>query len=336
MGGRTNEMVIRQAALTLLGVAGVLTALSCSSGDITNPTGPKYRVIDLGSLSTGHSSSARDINSAGQVVGTASVPDLWPGATHGFLWESGVMTDITPVGEWLYDWVSEVAAINPAGKVVGRVNTSGFRHTFPWLWEQGVLTGLGNGEGYATDINPAGQVVGCLSRLPDAFTECHAVLWDNGATTDLGTLAGGVSEAYGIDPTGRVVGRSDGHAFLWEKGVMTDLNIPGGESIARRINAAGQVVGEVSVGSVTHGFLWEKGSITDLGEVFQVSDINARGQVVGSRSVAGTAHAFVWENGIMTDLPGPSQAFGINDAGQIVGDIWRGTSPARATLWTPK
>jgi probable HAF family extracellular repeat protein len=210
----------------------------------------------------------------------------------------------------------------------------------PWLWEQSVFAQLGRGEGDATDINDAGQAVGCLRALTlEAGFNCHAAIMEaNGGYTDLGALTlDGESEAYGIDPTGRVVGKSNGRAFLWQNGVMTDLNIPGGESLARRINAGGQVAGQVTANQVTRGFLWENGTITDLGEVDQVSDINAGGQVVGWRTVNGTIQAFKWEKGVMTDLPGPSRAFAINDAGQIVGDVGfsiYGVTAGRATLWT--
>jgi probable HAF family extracellular repeat protein len=303
------------------------------------PLRSPYLATDLGALPGGQFSSARDINSAGQVVGISEYPIVL-GGSQPFIWESGVMTAILPSD--LETYVGEANAINPSGQVAGVIRPSSSRSTLPYLWEQGVLNRLPIPvpPAYAYDINPAGQVVGwgCFPSN-ELGLPCHAALWQDGEITDLGTLDGESSTAYGIDPAGRVVGESDGHAFLWEDGVMTNLNIPGGRSVGFRINAAGQVIGLVIVGSVNHGFIWKDGVTTDIGEVFQVSDINSAGQVVGWRQVEGTDYAFIWENGIMTDLPGPSRAFGINDEGQIVGDAGLGQSengfrPSRATLWT--
>jgi probable HAF family extracellular repeat protein len=337
MGKRTRSVVARHLGRTLIAAA----ALSCGSDDVTTPTGPGYRVTDLGIFPNGNFSSARDINSAGQVVGTGGRPDVWPGDQHPFLWEGGSLIDISRPWDPNDPDTGEAAAINRGGQVVGWIRRMNGRPVGPWRWEQDVgLTGIGRGEGDATDINDAGQAVGCLRALTlEAGFNCHAAIMENDQYTDLGALSvEGESQAYGIDPTGRVVGKSDGRAFLWDQGVMTDLNIPGGESLARRINAAGQVAGQVTANQVTRGFLWENGTITDLGEVVQVSDINAGGQIVGWRNVNGIDQAFVWHNGAMTDFPGPSRAYGINDEGQIVGDA--GGNPysvgARATLWTPK
>jgi probable HAF family extracellular repeat protein len=288
------------------------------------PTTLTYRATELGTLFDVEegANEPTDINSAGQVVGLSFHEE----DSYMFLWQSGVMTDLTPKG-----WQAHAAAINSVGQVVGGGSLA-YEYENPssaaWLWEHGVMTVLESGAS-ASDINSAGQVVGSAGS--------HAVLWENGTRTELGTLGGATSYAFSIDPAGRVVGRSDRasgspHAFLWEKGVMSDLNIPGNASTARSINAAGQVVGTVSTNGVTHGFLWEKGATIDLGKVLDVDDINATGQVVGTREVEGTRHAFVWEKGVMTDLPGPSAAGGINDEGLVVGS----TAYGRATLWTPE
>ncbi len=146
-----------------------------------------------------------------------------------------------------------------------------------------------------------------LSAVLPAAPITHTLAY---TITDLGTLGGDSSEAYGINNAGQVVGYSrtaagEMHAFLWEDGVMQDLG--------------------------TLGYPWSR-----------ASDINDAGQVVGlSYIAAGRPHAFLWEDGVMQDLGAlgrESEATGINDAGQIVGfsviavGQWR---QWHAVLWTP-
>jgi probable HAF family extracellular repeat protein len=82
-------------------------------------------------------------------------------------------------------------------------------------------------------INDPGQVV---ANVVTASGE-HAVLWQHGRMTDLGTLPGGrYSQAVGINDSGQVVGYADtgsdpfpsSHAFLWQNGRMIDLGTPPG------------------------------------------------------------------------------------------------------------
>src|SRR5215208_4910007 len=68
--------------------------------------------------------------------------------------------------------------------------------------------------------------------------------------TNLGTLGGKASEAFGVNDLGQVVGTSrtesgESHAFLWKRGKMTDLGTLGGGiqcAAAYGINDPGQVV----------------------------------------------------------------------------------------------
>jgi probable HAF family extracellular repeat protein len=160
--------------------------------------------------------------------------------------------------------------------------------------------------------------------------------------TDLGTLDGNSSRAYGINDNGQVVGYSDTatsgyfHAFVTDaSGQMTDLGTLGGNSsYAYGINNNGQVVGEATSSSgPVHAFVSDgtSGSMIDLGTLggnySYALGINDSGQVVGYATTDSSnyySHAFVSDgSGSMTDLGtfggNYSYAQAINDSGQVVG-----------------
>jgi probable HAF family extracellular repeat protein len=99
--------------------------------------------------------------------------------------------------------------------------------------------------GYA--INASGQVAGVSTVVGGGY---HAFITRNGHMFDLGTLAGGYSNGLGINPTGQVVGSSDGRAFVTDLYGMNDLNTllvasATGWTLeaATAINDAGQITG---------------------------------------------------------------------------------------------
>ncbi len=208
------------------------------------------------------------------------------------------------------------------------------------------LGALSGSNGTAIAINDAGLVAG-NSRIVNTTWPggvYHAVLWNNGVISDLGTFGGGTSSAYGINHHGAIVGTSvfsgdtDFAAFLWENGVMTPIAAAG--STARAVNDLGQVAGNLTPSY--HAAIWYMGVITDLGSLGGPNTyayaINNLGQVVGSSTnPAQQTRAFLWANGVMTDLGdlggGFSDAWGINNLGQVVGDSYPPAGPLRAFFW---
>jgi probable HAF family extracellular repeat protein len=208
---------------------------------------------------------------------------------------------------------------------------------------------LGGSISIATDINEAGQIVGCAYTAGGQRT----FLWKNGVMTDLGTLGGNYSTPRAINrdinEAGQIVGQAqtaDGqyHAFLWDEGTLTDLGTLGGNiSWPNDINEAGQIVGQAQTASGQfHAFLWKNGVMTDLGTLGGTYSaaiaINEAGQIAGaSYTAGGQTHAVLWDNGKMTDLGtfGGSNSYpnGMNDVGQIAGQAQTVDGHYHAFLW---
>jgi probable HAF family extracellular repeat protein len=249
-----------------------------------------------------------------------------------------------------------------------------FPETTPFISAKGDLNswGLAVG-GSATSTSTTGTsntgICGGLSGLvPFVF---HAFEWQNGAVTDLGSLAGPdyCSVSGGINANGEIVGASENgevdpltginesRAVRWKSGEIKDLGTLGGyEGNAISINDQGQVVGIATngipdpiacfgVGAQCRAFLWQDDVMQDLGtlggpDAFAIL-INKRGQIAGSsytNSVPVT-DPFLWEKGKgMQDLGtlGGTTGFplALNNRGQVVGSSnLAGDLTAHAFLW---
>jgi probable HAF family extracellular repeat protein len=229
--------------------------------------------------------------------------------------------------------------LNNAGQVIGvSQNSDGAMQWF--VWQNGTMTAFPmTGQYSITDINDRGQVVG-YARTPSGP---QGFLWDNGAITWLGSLAGRGSLTGAINEAGQIAGYAAvtdylGHAFVYQGGVMQDLGTLGGQgSWATDINNRGQIIGQSgTVQGGGRGFLYRDGAMTDLGTLngfpFMPNAINDGAQIAGSVHTGqqdsfgyDVAHAAVWQNGQIVDLGAldavGSNAFAINTRGEIVGRL---------------
>ncbi len=242
----------------------------------------------------------------------------------GFVWQWGVMNPLPTLG----GNNGFAAGANNLGQIVGWAETPVHDTTCvlpqvlqfepvvygPALGQIQQLPNYpGDPDGAATAINDQGQIVGISGRCDTsvgAFSAKHALLWQNGAFTDLGSLGGGGwNTPMAINRRGDIVGFSDlpgdvtggtltpnFHAFIWtkESGKMTDIGVLPGDSLSEAldINDLGQVVG-VSFPS-THAFLYENGRMTDLNSLVPsgspllllfAGGINNRGEITGQACV---------------------------------------------------
>jgi probable HAF family extracellular repeat protein len=184
-------------------------------------------------------------------------------------------------------------------------------------------------------VNNAGQIAGQTS---------HALRVQYGIPTDLGTLGGIDSTAYGLNNPGQVVGSAQNpsgvwQAFVWD-GTLGMRAI--GPYRAYGVNDSGQVVGTNATDSyqTKHAWYWDaSGGLEDLGTLggtnSRASAISGAGQIVGWRetwsnispSALRSVQGFVLDHAsgsvtLLAPLAGfgsSSEALDINNAEQILG-----------------
>ncbi|HEX4749304.1 MAG TPA: hypothetical protein VH302_07140 [Bryobacteraceae bacterium] len=346
------------------------------------------RMLDLGTPGLkGQNSEAFGVNVQGHAVGEAQTSSLDPegedfcgfaalglpspgGTCVPFLWQNGVMNPLPTLGG------NNGAAnkINSPGEVAGTAENnmpdstcpSGGPQKYqfrPVVWRNGAVQELptysADPDGTAMAINDLGQAAGasgdCAAFSPimgDNLQPLHALLWEGGRATDLGTL-GGTGHGFGIraenlNNLGQVIGYSDlagdgtFHAFLWTKETgMQDLKALGTDpnSIAIGINDAGDVVGASidATFTVVRAFLRRRGEdLIDLNEhipadspldLFTACSINARGEIIGIAidKISGDVHGYLAvpdnSQNPLESLPAVTPTQGSESTGKL--QFWR-------------
>ena len=330
------------------GVTEVSNSMASSAGsDI------RYEVAHLASLG-GTSSSGNGINNLGWIVGSSNLTG--DASAHASLWRNGSLVDLGTLGGPNSN-VAWPGVNNTGNLVVGIAETAELggenwscRFFFPsatghqclaFAWQNGVMTPLptwGGTNGFATEVNSSGQVVGWAENLvedptcnPPVLHQFRGFMWDSrtGEMRELTPLSGdSTSTGNAINERGQVAGISGRcanavggfsaqHAVLWEPdGTAIDIGNLGGEAwhTPLDINQRGDVVGFGNPEDVpgddfgVHAFVWTRhDGIKDLGvlpgdETSQALGINGRGQVVGLSRGPDGDRAVLWQDGVMTNL----------------------------------
>lgn len=221
--------------------------------------------------------------------------------------------------------------INNLGQIVGGSNDGTAVHPMhAVLWQNKDtppqdLGFLGKGAyvdySVALGINDLSHVVGNGAL----GTAMRGFLWRAGRMLDLGALSGQVvSEAYAINNSGLIVGKSNFYPVTWEYDVtnssstpaIQQLPIPSGffSATPTAVNDSGDVAGYAGSANIdAHAILWRNGQAIDLGvwpggHYSVASGINNLGQVVGTGTIAGDNldHALMWTVGGGTTNKAPS------------------------------
>lgn len=217
------------------------------------------------------------------------------------------------------------------------------------------LPSLGGWGSFAYDVNESGQTVGEAYLAGDEVA--HAVLWMDGAATDLGAIDGS-SAAWAINDSGEVVGWSGkgplNTAMLWADGGWVDLGADmnaAGSSVAWDVTEGGLVVGQASLdGGFPAGFVWNgPGTGMEAGTIPGYNGgankgVNESGVTVGHGYFFGDPDMAMMgvpdgQGGYDEHEIGPtgyvfSIATEINDAGTIVGFANDGRGPWNAAIFT--
>jgi probable HAF family extracellular repeat protein len=334
-----------------------------------------YRIVDLGL------NNATAINNRGQVTVSYRLVRQPVGSYAqdqiAAMWEAGQLRELpAPVDHYPGAFglnnrgdVAGSASYSPFGPGYGCPSCPAFVKGFLWKADgtrvelpqlPSVGGRMASVEARPKAINDRGHIAGYAGYgVLGRGGWQKAVIWRDGAITEIGPVGVLSSGATSINDTGDVVGWAEftqleygpgpRHAFLWNGATMKDLGSlqgSGGTSVANDINDLGEIVGQSSTASgATRGFLWRNGAMTELRPFADDTDsealaINNDGDVIGLsyQRACSTCQrrAVIWRNGVAADLNAaipPSsdwvltEAVDIDNEGRVIGRGLRTGNP---------
>lgn len=330
---------MKRSLFSAVAVLAAATAGCGSSDDVTNPPAPPppppppafaYQVVDLGTPSDANATPGA-IDGNGRIHLFVQQPD----GRHLFRWDNGALTDLG-----LLPGVDQQSA-SAGGRVAGVLRTAACATLCDtkravYLWDMGTVTELDFGA-------PTGDVAikTLLDNIVLAQVDNRAVLWQNGARSDVGV---NLSAAAG-NMLGQVVGTSfasgTARAFSYENGVVRDLGAlsGGATSEAVGINDAGDIVGTAAAADGTpRAVIWPRGGL--MQEINVTADssyalaVNANGAVLVGLT---RGRRWVWNGSSAMPVGHPAVrlvARVLNDRGEVAGSFFpNGNDEEHAFVW---
>lgn len=255
-------------------------------------------------------------------VGTFGGPQSWtftPGGPVGLLNNQGTLAGsadtsaVDPYCFWAPDcYATDAFQWRNGGKTNLGVLSGGIGSQVNWISARGLMAGIAD-NGQQDPLHPA-------------FPQVHAVLWDHGQVTDLGTFLGGYDTwANAVNSRGEIAGQAynavpdvnslfgygyQSRAYYWNNGAAQDLGTlgTGTDADAVLINERGHVVGLSYTSSTanaicpgitnnvfvltTGSFIWDaKNGMKDIGGLggtcTLANDLNNNGQIIGGSALTG-------------------------------------------------